>query len=439
MLALLVTTVAVLLTTLIVIGTVMYFHSQHQKLLLDKARQIDTTNILCQGFSAKKVTEMGQFDCIIIGSGMGGLTSAALLSRIGKRVLLLEQHDVIGGCTHTFTEKGYEFDTGLHYVGKEVSSRKTPLGYLFHVLGMGGIQWSHLDSVYDVAKISPELAKQQSCGTSPSVSTMEFSSNEKDTMSNLIAAFPSEEQAIKSYFRVVQWAIIGFQIYAVLKVLPKAVSSLVGVILSPFFNSVLGTTTLEVLKSITKNKELIGVLSYMWPDYGLPPGESAFVMTALLSDHFKNGACYPAGGSSVLAENILPIVLAANGAALVRAPVSRIILNESGNEAVGVSVRGLDIYAPCIISAAGVLNTYCKLIQSSQCPHADAVLKHLHVRLPNNGETSPQSVTRKCPLDKVEPSISMFSMFIGLSGNAKELNLPARNFWLVYFSLGMFL
>ena len=62
-------------------------------------------------------------------------------------------------------------------------------------------------------------------------------------------------------------------------------------------------------------------------------------MTALLSDHFKNGACYPAGGSSVLAENILPNVLAANGAALVRAPVSRIILNESGNEAVGVSVR----------------------------------------------------------------------------------------------------
>ena len=56
-------------------------------------------------------------DAIVIGSGIGGLTTAALLSRIGKKVLVLEQHYIAGGCTHTFEDKGYEFDTGIHYIG----------------------------------------------------------------------------------------------------------------------------------------------------------------------------------------------------------------------------------------------------------------------------------------------------------------------------------
>lgn len=44
-------------------------------------------------------------DAIIIGSGMGGLTCAATLAKAGKRVLVLEQHYVAGGCTHTFEHR----------------------------------------------------------------------------------------------------------------------------------------------------------------------------------------------------------------------------------------------------------------------------------------------------------------------------------------------
>jgi len=44
-----------------------------------------------------------QYDVIVIGSGMGGLTCASLLARIGKKkVLLLERHSKAGGFTHTF-------------------------------------------------------------------------------------------------------------------------------------------------------------------------------------------------------------------------------------------------------------------------------------------------------------------------------------------------
>ena len=44
------------------------------------------------------------------------MIAGAVLSKFGKKCLLLEMHDRAGGLIHTFTEKGYEFDTGLHYV-----------------------------------------------------------------------------------------------------------------------------------------------------------------------------------------------------------------------------------------------------------------------------------------------------------------------------------
>ena len=62
------------------------------------------------GFVASKVPE--NLDAIIIGSGVGGLGLAVLLAKVGKKVLVLEQHDRAGGCCHTFTEKGFEFDVG---------------------------------------------------------------------------------------------------------------------------------------------------------------------------------------------------------------------------------------------------------------------------------------------------------------------------------------
>ena len=58
-------------------------------------------------------------DAIVIGSGIGGLSVAALLSKVGQRVLVLEQHDVAGGCTHTFSDKGWDF---LHYYEFSFSS-----------------------------------------------------------------------------------------------------------------------------------------------------------------------------------------------------------------------------------------------------------------------------------------------------------------------------
>ncbi len=55
---------------------------------------------------------MHSYDTIIIGAGIGGLVSAALLAAEGKDVLVLEQHGSVGGCAATFSHRGFRFDTG---------------------------------------------------------------------------------------------------------------------------------------------------------------------------------------------------------------------------------------------------------------------------------------------------------------------------------------
>ena len=58
-----------------------------------------------------------EFDVIVIGSGMGGMTTAAALSRFDHKVLLLEQAQMIGGLTHAFSRNRFSWDVGLHYCG----------------------------------------------------------------------------------------------------------------------------------------------------------------------------------------------------------------------------------------------------------------------------------------------------------------------------------
>ena len=87
------------------------------------------------------------FDVIVIGSGMGGMTTATALSRLDHKVLLLEQAQVIGGLTHTFTREGFSWDVGLHYCG--IFGHDQFAGRILDWLSGGSIEFHSIGTVFD--------------------------------------------------------------------------------------------------------------------------------------------------------------------------------------------------------------------------------------------------------------------------------------------------
>ncbi len=73
---------------------------------------------------------MADYDVIVIGAGLGGLSSGALLAHHGLKVLVLEQSDRIGGCCSTFERDGYRHDVGASIV--EITQ---PIELVFKKLG----------------------------------------------------------------------------------------------------------------------------------------------------------------------------------------------------------------------------------------------------------------------------------------------------------------
>ncbi len=89
----------------------------------------------------------GPWDYVVIGSGMGGMTTAALLAKAGRRVLVLEQHYVPGGFTHTFKRKRWQWDVGVHAIGEV--DRRAMVGRILAALTDERLDWASLGDVYD--------------------------------------------------------------------------------------------------------------------------------------------------------------------------------------------------------------------------------------------------------------------------------------------------
>ncbi|CAG0925452.1 unnamed protein product, partial [Notodromas monacha] len=91
-------------------------------------------------------------DVIVIGSGPSGLSSAFLLAKAGKKVLVLEQHDTAGGSLHTFVDHGYEFDSG-HHISIDVGENSLA-GLCLKVLLDGKVEFSQSSTFYPVGGTS---------------------------------------------------------------------------------------------------------------------------------------------------------------------------------------------------------------------------------------------------------------------------------------------
>ncbi|MEM7105953.1 MAG: NAD(P)/FAD-dependent oxidoreductase [Bacteroidota bacterium] len=333
------------------------------------------------------------YDAIIIGSGMGGLSAGAFLSKEGKKVLILEQHYTAGGYTQIFKRKDYEWDIGIHYIG-DVERPNSQIRQMFDYVTNGNLKWADMGQVYDKIIFGDEV--------------YEFHKGKENFKKQLKTYFntPEDHKAIDKYLDLVKSAQRTSRMFFAEKALPPAVSWIFAGNMRKRMLEFSRKTTREVLQSLTSNEKLIGVLTGQYGDYGLPPGKSSFIMHSILVNHYMNGGFFPVGGSAAILQNVAPVIKEAGGDILVCAEVKEIIVE--GNKAVGVMMEdGKKILAPLVISSAGVINTYAKLLpEKIQAKH---------------------KFTDK--LDKVTPSVSYICLYIGFKEDATALGLEKPNLW----------
>jgi len=159
------------------------------------------------------------------------------------------------------------------------------------------------------------------------------------------------------------------------------------------------------------DEQLKAVLSAEFGDYATVPEEAPFFLHAVILFHYIwEGGFYPVGGSDAFAEVLVPPIMEAGGRVLVRAPVTKIIM-ENGR-AVGVEVKGKDVIRAkhSVISAAGAQVTYRKLLDEISVQKMGGPPKSL-VATEDKG------------------SGHHVYAFIGLDGTSQELGLPTHNIW----------
>ena len=325
----------------------------------------------------------GTWDYIVIGSGIGGMTVAALLSKIGRRVLVLEQHNIPGGFTQTFKRPGYRWDVGVHLVG-EMTERSLP-GRLMMSLTGGRLEWESVGEIYDEFNF-------------PDGFTIQFPNSREAFRETLVDYFPGERQAIDSYLNLVNGAARSsaklLQTRAMPWFLPAGSTKKV----EEEATSHIVATTDEVLRSLTDDAHLRSVLAAQWGYYGVTPRRSSFAMHALMVQHFMHGAYYPVGTAASIAPALLATVSGAGGWTAVRRAVEHIIVRNG--RVVGVALEdGTEIASKRVISAAGALPTSDMLEQG--LPGADsgdweAGPAHLSLYLGFKGEVAASGAQRYC-------------------------------------------
>ena len=334
----------------------------------------------------------GVYDAVVIGSGIGGIGAAALLAKYaGMRVLVLERHYTPGGYTHVFHRPGYEWDVGVHYIGEMAPGR--PLRAVFDAVTDGTLRWAALGDVYDRIVIGDRV--------------YEFRAGTDVLRGDLKTYFASEAAAIDRYFALVEKAVAASRKYFMWKALPPAIATLMGPLLRRPFLRLAERTTRSVLEELTRNQELIAVLTGQWGDFGLPPAASSFAMHAIVAQHYFEGAYYPVGGAGRIAEAVAPLIEAAGGKVLINAEVTEIVVES--RRATGVRMAdGTVLRAPIVISDAGMLNTFGHLV-----PRDVAARYHVFP-----------------PPRTVGPSIAHLCLYIGLKQTAEDLGLPTANLWI---------
>ncbi len=331
---------------------------------------------------------MQQFDTIIIGSGVGGLTAAVCLAKAGQKVLVLEQHDVPGGWCHSFHLDGQRFSPGVHYVGLMGEGDSTNM--LFKALGIANdlVFFKMNKSGYEHCHIGNEK--------------IDMPADTESLYQTLAARFPHEKEGLKKYLELVE------KVSAQILLVPKT-KGFWGHLTVPFRTKEMGKYGLfsldRIISKFIKDPLLKAVLNIQCGDHGLPPAKASFALHCMLMYHYLKGGYYPMGGGAAIAKAMTRAIRKHNSEVRLTRAVQKILIEEK--KAVGVQLAsGEKLFAKNVLSNADPSTTYLKLLGKE------------HIS---------KSLQKK--LDKTKYSVSSLILFLTLEMDVTKHGVDSGNIW----------
>jgi prolycopene isomerase len=283
---------------------------------------------------------------VIIGSGIGGLTCANLLAREGLRVLLVEQHYVVGGYCSTFRRHGYTFDAATHFYPL-LGNPATLTGRLLAGLGVQ-TRWIKMDPVDQFHF--------------PDGTHFAVAADFDRYLASLQARFPQEAAAIAAFFAAARQAyFLGLLCYF---------RGRDTALLDPYRD----LTVRQVLDRYFHDPKLKLLLTADCPHWGSPPCRTSFMFDAMLRISYFLGNYYPAGGSQAFADELAQRFEERGGHILLSAPVKRILVHQGTARGVVLDTghvharREQVVHAGAVISNADLLQTVEQLLDPESLP-----------------------------------------------------------------------
>jgi len=286
-----------------------------------------------------------QYDVIIIGTGLGGLTAGAKLSREGYRVLSIEQHNIPGGCATTFQRKDYTVEVGLHEL--DGLDDKDVKRHIFKELGvMDHIDFVKLPEFYRYVHKDDEFIMPH---------------NREQATHLLIEKFPNDKTAILKFFSIIygiKREILKYPKNKILKFLLLPLFPILFPNLVKYAKKGIG----EILDLITENEDLKLILMANVAYYHDDPHTLSSVYFSAGQASYFEGGHYIRGGSQKLSDYLASYIQDHGGEVIYRHLVSKIITKNG--RATGVEykkVRGknappLTATARFIIANAAIPN-----------------------------------------------------------------------------------